>query len=201
MALSQQDSCSISGGGNKASYYFSGGYYDEQGTTVGTGFERLNLTMKTDYDLLKNLRFGASVFVGQNKNSSYLSDTDVFTNPSQYTRTVNPYLNAYNPDGSYVYDPDMSVYQGNNDNVLDFNFLEERARTEYMLKTRSMKTIFDLDYQPVKGLRIFTQFGLQVDNSMTEKMAQENTYFTRKYALQSRVDGVTYMPKGGIIQN
>ena len=201
VALNQQYSFSISGGGNKASYYFSGGYYDEQGTTVGTGFERLNLTMKTDYDLLKNLRFGASVFVGQNKNSSYLSDTDVFTNPSQYTRTVNPYLNAYNPDGSYVYDPDMSVYQGNNDNVLDFNFLEERARTEYMLKTRSMKTIFDLDYQPVKGLRIFTQFGLQVDNSMTEKMAQENTYFTRKYALQSRVDGVTYMPKGGIIQN
>lgn len=65
--------------------------------------------MKTDYDLLQNLRFGASVFVGQNKNDSYLSDTDVFTNPSRYTRTVNPYLNAYNPDGSYVYDPDMTV--------------------------------------------------------------------------------------------
>ena len=47
--------------------------------------------------LLQNLRFGASVFVGQNKNDSYLSDTDVFTNPSRYTRTVNPYLNAYNP--------------------------------------------------------------------------------------------------------
>lgn len=46
--------------------------------------------MKTDYDLLQNLRFGASVFVGQNKNDSYLSDTDVFTNPSRYTRTVNP---------------------------------------------------------------------------------------------------------------
>lgn len=75
VALNQQYSFSISGGGNKASYYFSGGYYDEQGTTVGTGFERLNLTMKTDYDLLQNLRFGASVFVGQNKNDSYLSVT------------------------------------------------------------------------------------------------------------------------------
>ena len=146
VALNQQYSISISGGGNKASYYFSGGYYNEQGTTVGTGFERLNLTMKTDYDLLQNLRFGASVFVGQNKNDSYLSDTDVFTNPSRYTRTVNPYLNAYNPDGSYAYDPDMTVNTGNTD-VLDFNFLEERARTEYTLKTRSIKTIFDLDYR------------------------------------------------------
>jgi len=127
-ALNQQYSVSISGGSGKTGYYFSGGYYNEQGTTVGTGFERLNLTMKTDYDLLQNLRFGASVFVGQNKNDSYLSDTDVFTNPSRYTRTVNPYLNAYNPDGSYAYDPDMTVNTGNTD-VLDFNFLEERART------------------------------------------------------------------------
>lgn len=201
VTLNQQYSINISGGGNKASYYFSGGYYNEQGTTVGTGFERLNLTMKTDYDLLKNLRFGASVFVGQNKNESYVSDTDVFTNPSQYTRTVNPYLTAYNPDGSYIYDPDMTAYQGNNDDVIDYNFFEEQRNTEYSLKTRSIKTIFDLDYKPVKGLRIFTQFGLQVDNSMTEKMAQENSYFTRKYALESRIDGVTYMPEGGIIQN
>ena len=156
--------------------------------------------MKTDYDLLQNLRFGASVFVGQNKNDSYLSDTDVFTNPSRYTRTVNPYLNAYNPDGSYAYDPDMTVNTGNTD-VLDFNFLEERARTEYTLKTRSIKTIFDLDYRPVKGLKLYTQFGLQVDNSATEKMAQENTYFTRKYQLKSMVDQVVRLPKGGVIQN
>ena len=199
VALNQQYSISISGG-NKASYYFSVGYYNEQGTTVGTGFERLNLTLKTDYDLLKNLRFGTSVFVGQNKNDSYVSDTDVFTNPSRYTRTVNPYLNAYNPDGSYLYDPDMTARQRDSD-VLDYNYFEERNNTEYTLKTRSIKTIFDLDYQPVKGLRLYTQFGLQVDNSMTEKMAQENSYFTRKYARNSVVDGVRYMPEGGIIQN
>lgn len=201
VALNQQYSFSISGGGNKASYYLSGGYYNEQGTTIGTGFERLNLTMKTDYDLLKNLRFGASIFVGQNKNDSYVSDTDVFTNPSRYSRTVNPYLNAFDANGDYIYDPDMNAYQGNDDTILDFNFLEERERTEYMLKTRSIKTIFDLDYKPVKGLRLYTQFGLQVDNSMTEKMAQENTFFTRKYAYGSRISGVEYLPKGGVIQN
>ncbi len=201
VALNQQYSFSVSGGGNRASYYLSGGYYNEQGTTVGTGFERLNLTMKTDYDLLKNLRFGASVFIGQNRNDSYVSDTDVMANPSRYSRSVNPYFSAYNIDGSYAYDPDMNVYQGNNDNVVAFNLLEERENTEYTLKTRSIKSIFDLDFRPVKGLRVYTQFGLQVDNSMTEKMAREDTYFTRKYALYSVVDGVTYMPQGGIIQN
>lgn len=111
-----------------------------------------------------------------------------------------PYLNAYNPDGSYLYDPDMTARQRDSD-VLDYNYFEERNNTEYTLKTRSIKTIFDLDYQPVKGLRLYTQFGLQVDNSMTEKMAQENSYFTRKYARNSVVDGVRYMPEGGVIQN
>ncbi|WP_417014788.1 SusC/RagA family TonB-linked outer membrane protein [Alistipes sp.] len=201
VALNQQYSFNLSGGGNRASYYLSGGYYNEEGTTVGTGFERLNLTMKTDYDLLKNLTFGASVFIGQNRNSSYVSDTDVLANPSRYSRTVNPYFNAWNDDGSYAYDPDMNAYQGDNDNVLDFNILEERANTSYTLRTRSIKSIFDLSYRPVWGLRLFTQFGLQVDNSFTEKMAREDTYFTRKYALYSVIDGVRYMPQGGIIQN
>ncbi len=201
VALNQQYNVNISGGGKKATYYFSGGYYNEQGTTVGSGFERLNLTLKTDYDLLKNLRFGVSAFLGQNKNSSYLSDTDVFTNPSRYTRTVNPYLSARDAEGNYIYDPDMSAYQRSDDNIIDFNFLEERERTEYTLNTRSIKTIFDLDYRPLKGLKLFTQFGLQVDNSDTEKMAQEQTYFTRKYALDSRVNGIVYLPKGGVIQN
>ena len=95
--------------------------------------------MKTDYDLLQNLRFGASVFVGQNKNDSYLSDTDVFTNPSRYTRTVNPYLNAYNPDGSYAYDPDMTVNTGNTD-VLDFNFLEARSTRSRPVRSRRFST-------------------------------------------------------------
>ena len=47
------------------------------------------------------------------------------------------YKRQYNPDGSYAYDPDMTVNTGNTD-VLDFNFLEERARTEYTLKTLSL---------------------------------------------------------------
>lgn len=201
VALNQQYGVNISGGGKKATYYFSGGYYNEEGSTRGTGFERLNLTLKTDYDLRHNLHFGASAFVGQNTNNSYLSDTDVFTNPSRYSRSVNPYLTALDAEGNYVYDPDMTYNMGNDSNTLDFNFLEERARTRHLLKTRSIKAIFDMDYTPVKGLKFYTQFGLQADNSTTEKMAQEQTYFTRKYAIDSRYNGKIYLPKGGIIQN
>lgn len=62
-AINQQYNLSFSGGSEKATYYFSAGYYNEEGTTSGTAFNRYNLTMKTDYNLLKNLKLGTALFV------------------------------------------------------------------------------------------------------------------------------------------
>ena len=59
-AVNQQYNLSLSGGSEKARYYVSAGYYNEQGTTIGTSFERFNATMKTDFDLLDNLKLGVS---------------------------------------------------------------------------------------------------------------------------------------------
>ena len=50
-AINTQYGLSISGGNDRSDYYFSLGYYDEQGTTIGTGFERYNLTLKNNYKL------------------------------------------------------------------------------------------------------------------------------------------------------
>ncbi len=200
-AVNQQYSLNVSGGGEKATYYFSTGYYNEQGTTRGTGFERFNLTMKTDYDLLKNLRFGASLFYGQNRNSSYVTDADAFINPARYTRKVNPYLNIYNADGTYLYDPDMTLSQGDTDDRLNFNYLEEMANTAYEMKVKSFKSVFDLEYKPIEGLKLYTQLGLQIEDSGTEKSADKNSYYVRKYAQNSVIDHVVYLPEGGVIQN
>lgn len=200
-AVNQQYSLNVSGGGEKATYYFSTGYYNEQGTTRGTGFERFNLTMKTDYDLLKNLRFGASLFYGQNRNNSYVTDADAFINPARYTRKVNPYLNIYNADGTYLYDPDMTLSQGDTDDRLNFNYLEEMANTAYEMKVKSFKSVFDLEYKPLEGLKLYTQLGLQIEDSGTEKSADKNSYYVRKYAQNSVIDHVVYLPEGGVIQN
>lgn len=198
--INQQYGFSISGGGSKATYYFSSGYYNEKGVTRGTGFERFNLTLKTDFRLLENLRLGASIFYGQNKNKSYLTDGDGFINPSRYTRTVNPYINAYDAKGNYVYDLDMIAETGNS-KILEFNYFEEMANTRQQLKSNSLKTIFDLEYTPLKSLKIYTQLGLQMEDSKTEKEAREESYFVRKYQVKSIVDNVVYLPKGGVVQN
>ena len=206
-ALNQQYNLSISGGGELANYYFSAGYYNEEGTTRGTGFERYNMTMKTDFNLLENLNVGVSLFLTDSKRKSYVTDTEAFTNPSNYTRMVNPYLEVKDENGDYIYDPDILDNDGRN---LEFNFIEEMKNTSYSLKNRSIKPMITLDYKVTSWLRLFTQFSMQLENSKTEKIANKNSYFVRKYKEKSKYtyrpsDGSPsetryFLPDGGVIQ-
>lgn len=200
-ALNQQYNLSFSGGSDRATYYLSAGYYKEEGTTIGTGFERLNLTMKTDFNLLDNLKLGASLFVTQNNRKNYITDTDAFTNPANYTRTVNPYREIWKENGDYLPDRDIEGYS---DVDLDFNLIEERENTDYTMKSLSLKPIISLDYKPIGGLRFSTQIALQLDKDRTEKFADKNTYYVRKYRQKTEYydKGYKYfLPEGGVIQN
>ena len=198
-AVNQQYNISVSGGSEATRYYVSAGYYNERGTTIGTGFERFTGTMKTDFDLRKNLTLGVSLFMSHSKRTSYMTDADAFINPAYYTRTVNPYLKAKDENGKYIYDPDI---EGADDRHIDFNIIEERENTDYWLKNLSIKPMLSLSYKPWSFLNLTTQVYLQLDESQTEKFADEDTYFVRKYREYSRYSGENYfLPDGGIIQN
>ena len=172
-AVNQQYNLSISGGSDKATYYFSGGYYNEQGTTRKTGFERYNLTLKTDFDLAKNLKAGVSLFLNDSKKNGYLTDGDAFINPANYSRNANPYLQLTDEKGDYIYDPDIEGYSGR---YVKFNYLEEVDNTDYTLKNRSIKPLFTLDYRLTDWLKLQTQFSMQLDHTATEKVAAKETY-------------------------
>lgn len=198
-AVNQQYNLAISGGSDKATYYFSGGYYKEEGTTRKTGFERYNLTFKTDFDLAKNLKVGVSLFLNDSKRKSYLTDTDAFINPANYSRNANPYLMLVDANGDYIYDPDIEGYSGR---YVKFNYLEEMDNTDYTLKNRSVKPLFTINYKVTDWLKLQTDFSMQLEHSATEKVAGKETYYTRKYREKTRVsDGSYFLPDGGIIQN
>ncbi len=201
-AINKQYGVSISGGSDRSDYYFSLGYYDEEGTTIGTGFERYNLTLKNNYKINDKLNFGVSVFGTQSERTSFVTDADASISPINYSRNANPYLSPYNADGSYRYDKDIDGFE---DRYIPFNFLEERENTSYTLKNQSLKAIFDLDYKLAKGLKLTSQLGIQYDGNKTEKFAAENTYFTRKMKEGTRYykDGAYryFLPDGGVKQN
>lgn len=198
-AVNQDHSLSISGGDDRASYYFSTGYYDELGTTIGTSLRRLNFTLKGDYKLLNNLTVGIAMFANERKQGSYLADTGgSVTNPANYTRNANSYLGIYDDNGNYIYDPDIKLFTAK---LLDFNIIEERNNTSNQLKTRSLNSIFNIDWTIIPKLNFRAQLGLQRDNSNSQQYGAQNSFYTRRERVKSEVGGSYYLPEGGIIKN
>ncbi|MCC4230418.1 SusC/RagA family TonB-linked outer membrane protein [Zunongwangia profunda] len=202
MAVNQQYTLSISGGSENNDYYFSAGLFDEQGTTIGTGQKRFNITLKDNFSITDKLKVGVALFGSQNRTSSYISGADAYTNPAYYARHANPYLRLTDAAGNYVYDPDLVERSDLN---LNYNVLEERRNTAHEYKANSLKSIFNIDYDFNEDLKFSTQLGLQLDFNSTEKVSDKNSYYTRKYRQRSEysVSGGYdyYMPEGGIIQN
>ena len=61
---------SISGGGERASYFASVGYNNQEGTTIGTGFTRINTRLNLDYNVSEKIRFSTS-FAYTRSNTDY----------------------------------------------------------------------------------------------------------------------------------
>ena len=141
-ALTQEYNMSISGGGDKSDYYTSVGYNDEQGTVKGVGNTRYNITLKTNYQVNKMLKVGASVYANERKQNTYLTDSNGFTNPVYYSRLANPYFTPFDENGNYNYDTNV---QGKEDSSLNFNIFEERLNANSKRRDRSMMAILNAE--------------------------------------------------------
>ena len=177
-AFTQDYGASISGGGNRATYYVSVGYSDQQGNVQGVSADRFNTTLKTTVRINEMLKVGASLFVNQRKQKSFMTDYNGFVNPVYYSRLANPYFQPYNADGSYNYD--INVQGGKEDSELDFNIFEERNNTSHQRKDRQIMAIFDAELQLLDWLKFTTQLGLQTDAYTIDKYAGEKSFAMRK---------------------
>lgn len=199
-ALTQEYNVSLSGGSEKADYYSSVGYTSEQGTVTGVGNTRYNITLKTNYQINRMLKVGASVYANERKQNTYLTDSNGFTNPVYYSRLANPYFTPYDENGNYNYDTNV---QGKEDSSLDFNIFEERANANTKRRDRSLMAILNAELRLTDYLKITSQFGLQEDSYSLSKYAGENSYAMRKEKLNTeytQADGTkkTFLPEGGM---
>lgn len=194
-ALSQEYNVSISGGTEKVNYYTSVGYNDEQGNVKGVGNNRFNVTLKTNYNINRFLKVGASVYTNQRKQNTYLTDYNSFTNPIYYSRIANPYQTIYTADKEYAYDKNV---EGRADTDLDFNIIEERANTSNVRTDRSMMAVFDAVLNINDLFRLTSQIGLQYDSYKLNRYAGEDSYAMRYEKYDKRYNGVTFLPEGGM---
>lgn len=101
----------VSGGKDKTTYFFSGGYYNQTGTLIKTGFNRYNLRASVDQQVNNWLKAGFSTNLTRSKQQIGLSDGfDAVTSTVLYNTPVSPVRDIY---GNYITNANVGGYQIN----------------------------------------------------------------------------------------
>lgn len=102
-AMVQNYDMTVTGGSPTVRYLFSGGFYDNQGVVVGTGYQKYTAQAKIDGNI-----FNDRIEVGINILPSYMHQRVAqYQNQNVYASTIGDALGMpsdiplYNPDGSY----------------------------------------------------------------------------------------------------
>ncbi len=158
-AMLQSYEVSVWGADEKSHYYISGGYYSQDGTAVGSMFERYSLRANFDRKAASWLTVGSNTML--NFQNIQQADEGAYTlvTPISAARFMMPYWNPHRADGSLASIKDGS-WKGNGQNPLEWLANNPVTYKKYKL----ISTIF-AEAVPVKGLTLRSQFG--VDYSHT----------------------------------
>ncbi len=147
----QDHSISLSGGGEKAQYRTSVGYYDQQGTVIGQAYSRLTAQLNLDYNVSDYLKFQVNFsYTHGDQDKNYT--TDLLN--SAYTKMPNMSVYEYlpNADGLYTLSP---------------NYLSPTTTPQGYWNSGTNKGIYNpvamanTGYWKIKSERILPKFNIQ----------------------------------------
>ena len=153
----------VSGGSDKTTYYFSGGYLKEAGNLINTDYDRYNIKGSVDSKLNKVVKVGFSTYytysiqnLGSNEalRSAYRSRP---TGVLNYADVVNP---AENNDLDWN---GYAVWMGINDHQV-LNPLVEGASENFKHETRASSLLANgyVELTPLKGLSLKSSLSTSV---------------------------------------
>lgn len=140
---------SISGGNQTSSFFISGGYFKEEGTHVGSDFERYSLRANSDFSLGDRVKIGESIFLTHS-----LRDPKNAANNSWIRAT--PALPVFNPANRFggFGTVDRQEYQYAGGNPLADELRIDELRKEY----RVGGNVY-LDVKIIEGLNFRANLG------------------------------------------
>lgn len=156
---------SVSGGGQNSNYAVSGGYMNQQGTVIHTGFERYTFRANTNFNLFNN-----KVRIGENFQFSRIRSNGVGVNPNMagdyqgegsaigFAYRIQTIIPVYDEMGNFAGTRGDKL--GNAQNPVA---LLHRAKDNYGMSHNLLGNAFaEADLLP--GLTARTSFGLRYEN-------------------------------------
>ncbi|HTI94255.1 MAG TPA: SusC/RagA family TonB-linked outer membrane protein [Puia sp.] len=188
-ATQQQYNLSVSGGESKIKYFLSGGYFKQQGTTIGTDLQRVTGDMKITYTANDRLTLTTKITGGNVVQNSALASSGTsggggyFGNPNYVATTLRPTQNPFNADGT------LNIATGNNYGFPShYNPLYIAAHDKRWLKAFQGLANQSVNYKILEGLKFTTTMGLQY---ATDEEYQYNNPFHGD-ASGSSGEGISY---------
>ena len=158
-ALLQSHEVAISGADEKSNYYLSGGYYSQDGTAVGSMFERYSLRANFDRKAADWLKVGSNTMLNFQNIQQADEGSYTLVTPISAARFMMPYWDPHRADGSLASINDGS-WKGNGQNPLEW-----LANNPVTYKKYKLITTAYAEATPIEGLSLRSQVG--VDYSHT----------------------------------
>lgn len=172
----QDHNISISGGGSKAQYRASVGYFDQKGTTIGTDYTRISSRLNIDYNVSEKIKFQANMSYTHGENNrnyiSYLQSKDV--GDMAYTRMPNMSIYEYNQLGILTgnYFSPLNSPQGSWSSTSSsggiYNPVAMANEGLYILTSDRITSNLSLVYRPLEWVRYQFDVSLDILNDKTK---------------------------------
>ena len=154
-ALQHQHQISAQGGSDKVQYYVSGSYMDQQGTIIGSNFNRLSFRTNLDAQLKEWFKLGVNATYAITNDDIKLADGQegvIF-----YSLSTLPDIPVYDLDGNYS----TTVREGyTSANPVALAMLDQN-----LLKRQKLTGNVYADLTPVKHFTWRSEVGFDVSNS------------------------------------
>lgn len=157
-AWQQQHQISAEGGTDKINYYVSGSYTDQDGTIIGSNFNRYSFRVNLTAQLKKWFKLGLNATYSKTSESLKLADSD--QGLINYSVTTPPDIQIYNIDGGYS---SVSKEGFTNPNPIALAMLDD-----ILLDRQSLNGSIFADITPIKNLTWHVQLGYDIGASKAE---------------------------------
>lgn len=148
-AFMQNHAINVSGGNKDMHYSLSGGFLDQDGVGVGSGFTRASFRANFDTNINKWVQIGFNTAYSNTKQTLTFSENDVInTALNQF-----PDVAARNPDGSFGV-PEANDFNTSYSNPIFEANMKENRTNNYQLDYNVFANI-----KPIKGLNIRIEYG------------------------------------------
>ncbi|MDE7126544.1 MAG: SusC/RagA family TonB-linked outer membrane protein, partial [Bacteroidales bacterium] len=164
-ALQHQHQLSVSGGTEKVQYYVSGSYMNQEGTVIGSKFDRFSVRANLDAQLKKWLKLGLSATYANTNDNLKLADSA--EGLIYYSLTTIPDIPIYDVDGNYS----STMREGyNNPNPVALAMMDEILLNRQKLTGNIFADVTPfINWKPLANLVWHAEVGFDINNSKGER--------------------------------